>query len=70
MSLLSGAEKVWIREGGVSRVSVEIFFLTVPKNFVGEPFCAVFQKIFGCEKMDERGGSIKRFRRKLLMSQC
>ena len=35
----------------VSRFSVEIFCLTVPKNFVEEPFCAVFQKIFGSEKV-------------------
>ena len=25
-------------EGGVSKFYVEIFCLTVPKNFVGEPF--------------------------------
>ena len=31
--------------------------LTVPKNFVGEPFCAAFQKISGSQKfMDKRGG--------------
>ena len=28
----------------------KIFYLTVPKNLVGEPFCAVFQKISGSEK--------------------
>ena len=28
----------------------KIFCLTVPKNFVGEPFCAVFQKSSGSEK--------------------
>ena len=28
----------------------KIFCLTVPKSFVGEPFCAVFQKISGSEK--------------------
>ena len=27
------------------------FCLAVPKNFVGEPFCAVFQKISGTEKV-------------------
>ena len=38
--LISGIEKVWMREWGVgvSRVSVEIFCLTVPKNFEGQPF--------------------------------
>ena len=53
VSLLSGAEKVWIRERGeyqdfLSKISC----LTVPKNFVGEPFCAVFQKISGSEKVN------------------
>ena len=27
----------------------KVFCLTVPNNFVGEPFCAVFQKISGRE---------------------
>ena len=31
----------------------KIFCLTVPKNFVGEPFCAMFQKISGGEKVYE-----------------
>ena len=35
---------------GMSRFSVETFCLAVPKNFVGETFCAVFQKIVGHEK--------------------
>ena len=35
----------------MSLFSVEIFCLTVPKMFVGEPFCAVFQKISGSEKV-------------------
>ena len=43
----------------------KIFGLTVPKIFVGEPFCAVFQKKF----LDKRGGSIKIFRRKFYNSQ-
>ena len=29
----------------------KIFCLTVPKNFIGEPFCAVFQKISGSQKV-------------------
>ena len=37
--------------------SFEIFCLTVPKNLVGEPFCAAFQKISGSEKVyDKTGG--------------
>ena len=36
----------------------QFFCLTVPKNFIGEPFCAVFHKIFGSEKVyaEEWGG--------------
>ena len=29
----------------------KMFGFTVPKNFVEEPFCAVFQKISGSEKV-------------------
>ena len=35
----------------MSRFSVDFFCLTVPKNLVGEHFCAVFQKISGSEKV-------------------
>ena len=53
MSLISGAEKVWIRERGEYQGFLSKFFcLRVPKNFVGEPFCVVFQKKFGCEKVN------------------
>ena len=31
----------------------KILCLTVPKNIVEEPFCAVFQKISGSEKVYE-----------------
>ena len=52
VSLLSSAEKVWIRERGEYQDFLsKIFCLTVPKNFVGEPFCAVFQKNIGSEKV-------------------
>ena len=40
----------------MSRFSVEIFCLTVPKNFVEEPFCAVFQKTSGSEKVYGKEG--------------
>ena len=46
VSLLSGAEEVWIREGEYQDFVSTFFCLTVPKIFVGEPFCAVFQKNF------------------------
>ncbi len=36
------------REGG-SRFKVNCFCLTVPKKFVGETFCAVFQKSSGSQ---------------------
>ncbi len=36
--------------------------LTVPKNFVGQPFCAVFQKFSGGEKVyGEKGGRVSSF---------
>ena len=35
----------------------KFFCLTVPKNFLGEPFCAVFQQKF----VDKRGGGVSRF---------
>ena len=37
-------------EGSITILS-KFFCLTVPKNFVEEPFCAVFQKISGSEKV-------------------
>ena len=39
-----------VREGGYTFFRRN-FFVSVPKNFVGEPFCAVFQKISGSEKI-------------------
>ena len=48
---ISGIEKRGGGREGVSRFSVNIFCLIVPKNFVGEPFCAVFQKISGGQKV-------------------
>ena len=48
------AKKLWIRGGGgVSRFSVELFCLTVPKNAVGEPFS--LSLISGFEKVWLRG---------------
>ena len=49
VSLISGIEKVWTRGGGGGsehQVSPsKKFCLRVPKTFVEEPLCAVFQKI-------------------------
>ena len=39
------------RVGEVSRFPSKIFFLTVPKYILEEPFCAEFQKISGSEKV-------------------
>ncbi len=39
----------------------KIFSLTVPKNFVGQPFCAVFQKFSGSEKVYGEEGGVSRF---------
>ena len=52
VALVSGIEKDWIRKRSEYRYFLsKIFYLTVPKNFVGEPFFAVFQKIPGSEKV-------------------
>ena len=37
--------------GGYQDFTSKIFCLRMPKIFVGEPFCAVFQKVSGSEKV-------------------
>ena len=37
--------------GGITIFRRNFFCFTVPKNFVGEPSCAVFQKISGSQKV-------------------
>ena len=39
----------------------KIFCLTVPKNFAGEPFSAVFQKFPVAKKFLDKGGGISGF---------
>ncbi len=39
------------RGGGSIKIFRRKFFVSVPKNFVGEPFCAVFQKVSGSEEV-------------------
>ena len=53
VSLISGTEKFYASEGYVTIFDFlsNFFCLTVPKNFVGEPFCAVFLKISVSEKV-------------------
>ena len=43
--------KKYMLQRVMSRFCVELFCLRVRKNFVREPFCAVFQKIFGSQKV-------------------
>ena len=60
-------------EGNYVKFSSKIFCLTVPNYFEEEPFCAVFQKTSGSEKVygkERGGGSIDIFRRKLFVSKC
>ena len=47
----------------MSRFSIEIFLSPMPRNFLAEPFCAVFQKISGSEKVygEEGGGKYQDF---------
>ena len=56
----------------MSRFSVEIFCLTVPKNAVGEPFSLSLISGIEIEKVWMRGwrggGSVKIFRRKFFVS--
>ena len=40
-----------IKERGVSRFSAEIFLYHSAEYFVGQPCFAVFQKLFGSEKV-------------------
>ena len=57
VSLISGIEKFWIRGGREYRdFPSKIFYLTVPKIFVGELFCAVSKFTVGKKFMDKRGG--------------
>ena len=67
VSIISGIENFDVAGEYVTIFDflAKFFCLTVRKNFVGEPFCAVFQKKF----LDQRGGSIKIFRRKFYNSQ-
>ena len=53
VSLISGMERSFASEGYVTIFDFlsKYFCLTVPKNFIGEPFCAVFHKIVGSEKV-------------------
>ena len=50
LSLISGIEKIYASEGYVTILC--LYFLShSAENFVEEPFCAVFQKTSGSEKV-------------------
>ena len=54
VSLIADMEKFFASAGYVTIFDFlsKFFCLTVTKNFVGEPFCAVFQKNSGSEKVN------------------
>ena len=57
-----GCRKILCFRGFCDDHLSKFFCLTVPKIFVGEPFCAVFQKVSGSEKVyGEEGGEVSRF---------
>ena len=69
------AKNFWITrlEGDYLNFSSKIFCLTVPNHFEDEPFCAVFQKFSGREKLygkEGAGRSIDNFRRISFVSKC
>ena len=72
MSLPSGTEEVWIREGGgsIKIFRRKFFCLTVPKNLVRESFCVSL--ISGMEKNFASEGyvTIFDFLSKFFVSQC
>ena len=57
--------KFFMLQRVMSRFSFEFFCLTVPKDFVEEPFCAVFQKISGSQKFMHKKGDIQGLRSKI-----
>ena len=54
---------------GVSSFSVEFFCLTMQKTFAGEPFCAVFKKVSGSEKLYELERGVSIFSVKIFLSR-
>ena len=53
---------------GASGFSVQFFFITVPKNFIDEPFSVSL--ISGIEKLYASEGHVTIFPRKFFVSQC
>ena len=51
-----------IKDGVIQFFRSKNFCLTQPKKFLGEPFCAVFQKLSGIEEIcGEEGGESQGF---------
>ena len=71
VSFISGS-KNFMLQGPMSRFSFEKFLSHSAGKFRREPFCAVFQKTSGSEKLSDKkgGGSIKILRRIFFVSQC
>ena len=53
------------KEKGDSRLSVQIFCLTVANHFLEQHFCVAFQKIFGSEKVYGQEGGYQDFPSKI-----
>ena len=69
VALIAGTEKVWRREGGVSRFSVERFISHSAENFpYGRPL--LLHKFRVLKTFGSEWGSIKTFCRKVFVSQC
>ena len=69
VALISGTQKVW-RRGGCHDFPSEVFRLTVPKNFVGEPFF-VSQNFWYRKNLWIRGGGeYHDFLSKIFVSEC
>ena len=64
---ISDSEKVQGKEGEYQDSASENFCLTVPKNFVGEPFSVSL--ISGIEKFFASEGYVTNFHPKLFVSQ-
>ena len=60
VAIISGIEKVWIKKGGLSRFSAEVFLSHSAEKFRrGILYCC---NTFGYRKsLDKRGGGVSRF---------
>ena len=68
VAIISGIEKLWLKEGKYQDCPSKSFCLTVQKIFVGEPFSVSL--FSGIEKFYAYEVNIKIFYRKFVVSQC